>query len=135
MHTEGDDLLRTIRLYVTETVPPPLVDVTTELVARTVVRIMTTPSFYLHLTYVQELQTAILRLQTQNEALHRHIAELAPRQRRPSAPRKASKRPQASRTTPKPKSAPVAPPRAKKAAPRPQPRSRNGQFKRGASGR
>lgn len=52
----GDDLLRHIRSYVRGRVPPNLESIVVELVGRSVVLIMTTPDFYNHLTYVQQLQ-------------------------------------------------------------------------------
>lgn len=120
MQHEGDDLHLAIRRYVAETVPPSLVDVVTELTARSVVLVMTTPEFYLHLTYVQELLAEIARLKP------RQTARKAPRS--PASPRKAPTTPVTSAKKPAPRVRP-----AKKA--QPQPRSRNGQFKRGAQGR
>ena len=110
---EGDDLLRTIRSYVHGRVPVAYEDLVTELVARTVVKIMTTPEFYLHLTYVQALQQENARLQTLLTRTTR------PRPATKAAPRKAPQK----RVPPK-----VA---VKKA----QPRSRTGQFRKGATGR
>jgi hypothetical protein len=107
MQHEGDDLLRTIRSYVTGRVPPPYEDLVTELTAKTVALVMTTPAFYLHLTYVQELLAEIARLQP------RPVVK----------PRKA------------PQKRPAPRPAVRKAQPRSQPRSRNGQFRKGASGR
>jgi hypothetical protein len=123
---EGDDLLNEIRSYVTGQVPPSLVQLVTELTARTLVKIMTTPSFYLHLTYVQELNHAVATLQAQNAAL---LAQLTSRQTGQKVPRRPASPSPASRTAPRPKKPAPAPRKS------PQPRSRNGQFKRGSSGR
>jgi hypothetical protein len=107
---EGDDLYLAIRAYVTGRVPVAYEDLITELTAKTVVLVMTTPAFYLHLTYVQ--------------ALHQEIARLQQPTRKRTPPK----------TVPKPRKAPPRP-AVKKAQPRSQPRTRTGQFKRGASGR
>ena len=122
-HHEGDELLAEIRRYVAEEVPEPLQDVITELVGRLVVKIMTTPDFYLRLTYVQQLNQEVAQLRFLVASLQDPLSVRV----RPSTPRKAAKRPAA------PKPAPRAP--VKKASPRMQARNRNGQFKRGASGR
>lgn len=117
MH-EGDDLLAHIRAYVRGRVPPAWEDLVVELVGRTVVLVMTTPAFYNHLTYVQELQR-------ENAALR---AALRPVQRPPMkkpTPRKTPAR----KAPPRKATAPV-----KKATKKASP-SRVAAFKKGAAGR
>lgn len=61
---EGDELLRMIRRLVEERgVHPTQRDVVTELVARTVVTVMTEPRFYTNLAIVQNLQARVTQLE------------------------------------------------------------------------
>ena len=106
---EGDDLLRNIRGFVHGRVPPNLEELVTELVARTVVLVMTTPEFYLHLSYVQDLLA-------QNAALRAHLIRQPP------------PRPPTKKAAPR-KAAPV------KRVVKKASTSRNQAFKRGAQGR
>ncbi len=115
---EGDELLAEIRRYVAEEVPEPLQDVITGLVGRLVVKIMTTPDFYLRLTYVQALTQEVAQLRF-----------LVASQTPPSVRVRAATPRKAPRTPPAPKKRAPAPRKS------PQPRSRNGQFKKGSSGR
>jgi hypothetical protein len=57
-------------------------EMVTELVGRTVVLIMSTPAFYLHLKVVQDLQLQV-------DALQQQVRILQSAQRRKAAPRKA----------------------------------------------
>jgi hypothetical protein len=83
-----------------------------------VVKIMTTPDFYLRLTYVQALTQEVAQLRF-----------LVASQTPPSVRVRAATPRKAPRTPPAPKKRAPAPRKS------PQPRSRNGQFKKGSSGR
>ena len=111
---EGDDLLRNIRSFVHGRVPPNLEELVTELVGRTVVLVMTTPEFYLHLSYVQDLLA-------QNAALRAHLIRQPPP--RPPAKKAPAKKAAPRKATPAKRV-------VKKAS-----TSRNQAFKRGAQGR
>jgi hypothetical protein len=114
---EGDDLLRHIAGYVHGRVPANLENLVTELVGRTVVLIMTTPSFVSHLRVVQELQQENWNLR-QALIAYQHAEQVRAQRART---RKAS----AAKKVPAPR----------KAAPRKATSSNVKAFKRGTSGR
>lgn len=97
--TPGDDLQRHIRGYVRGRVHPGYEDLVVEMVARTVVLIMTTPDFYNHLTFVQELQLenhnlrqALLALQ-RSKPVKKTTAKKASTVKRPTVKKAVKKTP------------------------------------------
>jgi hypothetical protein len=115
---EGDDLLRMIRQFVKERgTPPSQIEMITELVARTVVTVMTEPRFYSHLLVVQNLQARVFELE-RVIALYGQQARQGSPAARPPSPKKAAKKLPAKKLAKKP----------------PLPYNVR-QFKKGASGR
>ena len=125
MSDEGDDLLRHIHSFVRGRVPANMEPLVVELVGRTVVLIMSTPSFYGHLLAFQELQRENWNLRQALITYQR--AEQVRVQR--ARPRKAPAR--AAPKKPVVKKAQT----ARKAAPKKAASSNVRAFKRGASGR
>lgn len=116
MSEEGDDLLNHIRGFVRGRVHPNQEQLVTELVGRTVVLIMTTPSFFNHLRVIQDLQRENWQLR-QALIAYQHDAQARAqraRARKASAAKKAAPR---------------------KAAPRKAAPSNVRPFKRGSSSR
>jgi hypothetical protein len=127
--------MRHVQAFVHGRVPPNLEQVVTELVARSVVLVMTEPKFYNHLIFVQRLQAENWQLRQALIAYQRAEQVRAQRARtrkasgpvKKAAPRKAA----APRKTAAPKkAAPV-----RKTAPKKAATSNVRAFKRGASGR
>jgi hypothetical protein len=85
---EGDELLAIIRQYVHGRVPPAYEEATVEVVATTMVTLMSEPRFYNHLRVVIDLQKRVLQLET---AIRRYQEKAPPRPR--TAPRAAKKPP------------------------------------------
>ena len=121
MSDEGDDLLNHIRLFVRGRVAPQYENLVVELVGRTVVLIMSTPSFYGHLLAFQELQRENWNLR-QALIAYQHAEQVRTQKAR-------------TRKAPAKKAAPRKAPTPRKAAPRKAPTSNVRAFKRGAAGR
>jgi hypothetical protein len=117
---EGDELLGIIRQYVHGRVPPAFEETTVEIVATTLVTMMSEPHFYNHLRVVIDLQRRIVQL----EASLRRYQQKAPRAPSAARPRVAPKKAPAKKT--------AAPKKVSKKPPLPY---NVRQFKKGAAGR
>jgi hypothetical protein len=119
---EGDELLGIIREYVNGRVPPAFEEATVEIVATTLVMMMSEPRFYNHLRVVIDLQKRIYQLET---AIRRY-------QQKPVRPSPAARPPRPA--TRKKAAAPKKMAAPKKATKKPPLPHNVRQFKRGAAG-
>src|SRR3954471_24897995 len=85
---ESDELLGIIRQYVHGRVGPPFEETTVEIVAQTLVMLMSEPRFYNHLRIVIDLQRRIAQLETALRHYQQKVPQPSPAAR-PRPPKKA----------------------------------------------
>ena len=99
---EGDELLDSIRQYVHGRVPPAYEEVTVEIVATTLVTMMSEPRFYNHLRVVIDLQKRILQLEAALSRYQAKMPSVPPAARPRKRPENAVKKTPVKKATKKP---------------------------------